>query len=411
MAQVGWIDFSADDRDKVKEVLALTAEKGTLDELGIGQVRDAFSDLLFPGISTIQTRAKYFITVPRIIRDYEKLKHSDSRYKKGLLNYLSVEENKLVKTFVDTHGDSEKGIVGSSTISDGGVKRLPSEIYWNGLRTFKLVNTKNSLAKFSQRLLNSDHAVDMEHDEDVEYFTGNKSLVTLPPDEVENWTYEDTLTIRLSRQEAEFLKGKMLENPDLSASIPVQLLKYGLVENALEESNNSDLVAFDVLSELMLKNDEVDGACKNILRLARDFSLAMEGPHIRLNVQLARNSGYLESAEEYEEEFSEWLERVSTDQVFTDNKVDDWFSVCAEHRDINTKTAAFIHEWCDAIRDGVDTNLLDEIVKARSKENKGKRGLLNRKINRDDWIGIRRLDFRWGAAKNIIADIHEGLDA
>jgi len=54
-------------------VLDLLAEKGVVDELGIGVIRDAFADLLFPGISTIQTRAKYFLIVPRLLKDYETL--------------------------------------------------------------------------------------------------------------------------------------------------------------------------------------------------------------------------------------------------------------------------------------------------------------------------------------------------
>jgi len=50
----------------VQNVLALLKEPGTLDELGIGQVRDAFADVLFPGFSTIQTHARYFLAIPRI---------------------------------------------------------------------------------------------------------------------------------------------------------------------------------------------------------------------------------------------------------------------------------------------------------------------------------------------------------
>ena len=45
MSQLGWIDFSPDERKKVRTVLAMLSEPGTLDELGVGQVRDAFSDL------------------------------------------------------------------------------------------------------------------------------------------------------------------------------------------------------------------------------------------------------------------------------------------------------------------------------------------------------------------------------
>lgn len=65
MSSLGWVDFSSEDRTRVQEVLALLKQPGTLDELGIGQVRDAFSDLLFPGFSTIQTRARYFLAVPK----------------------------------------------------------------------------------------------------------------------------------------------------------------------------------------------------------------------------------------------------------------------------------------------------------------------------------------------------------
>ena len=50
-SSIGWIDFSSEHRDRVRTVLALVAEKGVVDELGIGVLRDTFA----PGISTIQT--------------------------------------------------------------------------------------------------------------------------------------------------------------------------------------------------------------------------------------------------------------------------------------------------------------------------------------------------------------------
>ena len=69
--EIGWIDFSKDERSKILSVLDLLGEKGVLDELGISQIRDAYSDLFFPGTSTIQTRAKYFFIVPYALRDLE----------------------------------------------------------------------------------------------------------------------------------------------------------------------------------------------------------------------------------------------------------------------------------------------------------------------------------------------------
>ena len=47
-------------------------EPGTLDELGIGPIRDTIADTLFPGTSTIQTRARYFLFIPWILQKAEE---------------------------------------------------------------------------------------------------------------------------------------------------------------------------------------------------------------------------------------------------------------------------------------------------------------------------------------------------
>jgi len=56
-----WLDYSGKDRQKMLDVLSALKEHETRDELGIRRSRqDAFSDMFFPGTSTIQTRARYF---------------------------------------------------------------------------------------------------------------------------------------------------------------------------------------------------------------------------------------------------------------------------------------------------------------------------------------------------------------
>ena len=47
-----WIDLTASDRDKMRRVLDLFNEQGTLDEMGLGSLRDTVSDALFPGRRT-----------------------------------------------------------------------------------------------------------------------------------------------------------------------------------------------------------------------------------------------------------------------------------------------------------------------------------------------------------------------
>jgi len=44
MPNLGWVDFSKSDRDSVLGVLHMLSEPDAVDELGIGTIRDAFSD-------------------------------------------------------------------------------------------------------------------------------------------------------------------------------------------------------------------------------------------------------------------------------------------------------------------------------------------------------------------------------
>ncbi len=47
----GWLDTDSEQRRRMLEVVDLFKEEGTVDELGIGSIRDALADSLFPGTS------------------------------------------------------------------------------------------------------------------------------------------------------------------------------------------------------------------------------------------------------------------------------------------------------------------------------------------------------------------------
>jgi hypothetical protein len=48
----------------MREIIKLFTDRDSRDELGLGQVRDAISDGLFPGTSVLLTRARYLLFVP-----------------------------------------------------------------------------------------------------------------------------------------------------------------------------------------------------------------------------------------------------------------------------------------------------------------------------------------------------------
>ena len=128
--QLGWIDFSKEHRNKVISVMHLLTEPEAIDELGIGIVRDAFSNIFFPGTSTIQTRAKYFLIVPYLLYKLEdqKINTADE-----FISNLHKQETDLIPILMK---DGEEGIIGSSAGAD--LKRKPSDIYWNGISTYRI---------------------------------------------------------------------------------------------------------------------------------------------------------------------------------------------------------------------------------------------------------------------------------
>jgi hypothetical protein len=66
-----WLDCSERERRTMLGVIDLFREKGTVDELGLGIVRDAFADEFLPGTSTLHSRARYWLFVPWIYRRLE----------------------------------------------------------------------------------------------------------------------------------------------------------------------------------------------------------------------------------------------------------------------------------------------------------------------------------------------------
>ena len=124
--QLGWIDFSKEDRQKAMDVINLLSEQGAVDELGIGIVRDAFANYFFPGTSTIQTRAKYFLIVPYILKEAV-----DGRYGKNInkiMKAIDLEEKECGIRFLKANQNAE-GIIGKRVLPKGWVARKPSDIY------------------------------------------------------------------------------------------------------------------------------------------------------------------------------------------------------------------------------------------------------------------------------------------
>jgi len=133
----------------------------------------------------------------------------------------------------------------------------------------------------------------------------------------------------------------------------------------------------------------------------------MEGAHLRYNILLAKNNGFDEKVAEYEGDYNNWAEIAK--QALHENSIDNWLDI-AEIKAIKPKTKTFIQEFIKQVQTGATLKEIDTLVESQAKNNKKKRSLLYKKLTHQGWVGIRRLDYRWSAARPILADIQQGLD-
>ena len=130
---IAWIDSTPEEQRAARELIALFTQTEGRDELGVGQIRDALSDLLFPGTSTLQTRARYFLFVPWCYTA------GSAAGTTGAENQRRGEkqERYLVQTLRNAHLEDSVGLIGGRVGPT--VKNLPSSIYWSGLEKYGIL--------------------------------------------------------------------------------------------------------------------------------------------------------------------------------------------------------------------------------------------------------------------------------
>ena len=383
MIKVGWIDFSSKDREKAMAVIDLMKENGAVDELGIGVVRDRLADLLFPGTSTIQTRAKYFFIVPWCMIEAEKNFKNKVDYLKRLNNI----ETDVIKALIKNEPSNTTGIIGKDSI--GTLKRKPSEIYWNALRTYNIMPFNISRNQYISSIkTNKNHEVEEGDDKDSNYLDNDDIRWNIIKAE-KNW--KDNLTLSLTKEESEFLKEKISRHHRNS------LYSY-IINNqdiSLEDEDIYDLTFKNTLPEIV----------KSDLDLALNFGKVIHGAHIRYNIILRQKNSV--EIEDYEDYWNQWCNEMSQ---FNWDKFN--IDRIYEFAQTTKGTKEFIEGWFKATRelDNINLGQLDKMIEAREYSLKGQRAKLKNYGNVDvsKWVGLGMLEYRWRNVKTLVKDIKDG---
>lgn len=401
-SRVDWLDSSREEQRRMRELLNLFTETESRDELGIGQVRDAFSDSLFPGTSTLHTRARYFLLIPWCFQEAEARGLSGMR----LTARVDANERKALVALRDA-GETE-GLIGKNVGVK--VKTLPSSLYWSALNRYGIYLGRQDSNTVANRLIAKP---DLEASELVERAPTNwyPTLPSAPP----GFPGVVEGGLALSNAEATWLRERMLE------SVPGTLLEYFLqVENRTSEDSPAP---WDEPCTA-----KANAELRHALAHAELFSQAMHGAALLYNLLIAEfyeREGYdrvQEPADSYRQQLGGWIELVRADRRLDTWDVKamwDYVELANPRIAVNIPVKQFVNSWISGVledesSDIADSNQLRNLVHARELlVKKAQSRLANRKLLAE-WSGhsgTSRLTFRWGTVRKILRDIQDGLES
>ena len=394
-SSIAWLDSTTEEQRVARELISLFTQPESREELGIGQVRDAFSDILFPGTSVIQTRARYFLFIPWCY-SYGKASHlSGAR----LRDVGRKQERELIHTLHNSGLDDLVGMVGRRV--GPSVKTLPLTIYWSGLRRFEILTHDNDLGTLGA--VNSrDGATELGDRLISDWDPG------LPPAPA-GFPTAVPGGFRLTFDEAEWLAKR------ITGTSPESVTAH-LLERRIPIGSEHQF-AWEVVPEGRFE----------ALEHARRFSGMMLGASLLYNLLIGEEYDKMpppkkhdEMAERYRDEIDTWV-REYVEPSLADLRAWDvarmWELTLAQNPRIDPRAQAFANAWIEGIRSVGHNGLADnrplrQLVRARE-ERKGKQSRLLNERMLATWSGASgtgQLEYRWGTVRVIVNDIIHGLN-
>lgn len=404
--QIGYITFNSEERQRVMKVLQMVRDQNAIDELGLGRIRDAFANEMFPGMSTLQRRAKYFVVLPSLYHEATKMNYRNPQeVRKQIIHW----EIRLTEMLINGCGISDEkmtGITGSSTLEAAKrdetkyVKYDPTYIYQNGMRLYGMIRGNVSLEKlifdqselrkkYPERYTNLDTSSDAE-----EQFGIKQVFVTCG--EAYDFENGDKLPIQLTYKEAAFLKNHIETSHNSKDSLLAYLLKN-------EIDVKPYFADFEKTKSIM---DNLPEHFQRQYKLALHFSNWAKYMHLRYRYLFALGNGNIEDKNSWEGQMKNLLD--DHNEILDEQ----WMYEVLQYVD-NLVLEPTVKQFCMEAAILLYENKqkeLDELIKKREKRIKGKR----HKIDNPKYINYSMgnpstMSFRWNEiVHQVITDIRNG---
>ena len=400
---LSWLDSSESERRAVMELVSALNEPGTLDELGIGSIRDTIADALFPGTSTIQTRARYFLFIPWILQMVEARPNTRAEQ---LARQLQLQ---LCDALAETHG-AGAGVIGRE--ARAALKRWPSSIYWVGLERWGIRREPGSTPSHRDSLRGPsallqatrapDDPIEDRRYESADGIPGRWAETPPPPPD-----FPEKATFDLTPEEARFLCDCIdLKHPH---SYLAHILREGDASSIWDAGFPWEHISAKV----------APSALSAWLHDAQWFSLVHQGAATLYNVMLAEGLQHDEGQDTFSASLAGWFEEVQEIRIDLEgwDRTAMWRRLRSVNPRLRARTLEFADNWYalattqthGALKDG---NEARRFIRERERTLKGMRARLTYPDALNNGRGYptsARLEFRWAQVQRIVADILEPL--
>lgn len=399
-SSLGWLDFDAAATARVDTLLRSLQEPATLDVLGLGSVRDAFSQMLHPGTSYIHTRLRYFMFLPWIFQRLEAERVAPVDFFRRLRHY----EAQLIDCL--RHVGPGRGVIGYQ--AGRNLKRMPSDIYWGGLWDWGLRRLPLGMGEYAQRAaaLGRNRAA---RDDDGNVTDTTVSMWAPLPDPPERFLETD-ITFKLRSEEA-----------------------TAIVENIQHRQPNTLLAWLVAQPDLathcdypwQVRSHRMPVELADVVRHARCFSELTAGPQYAYNLLVARRArrelGWDTSKLEKSQRsrLQNWVKMVEDRRGELRAWADDlptFWALLYRYR-IRRSTRDF---FTGIVRSAVDNPegfekdpTIHEQIRLREVRLKGKRARLVHRAALENWNQTAaggQLGYRWSIAKNYLGELADALE-
>ncbi len=394
-----WIDSSVEDRRRVLDAIERLKETDSRDELGLATIRDGFANALFPGTGTLQTRAAYFLFVPWIYRDLHRRKVGHDQVE----TLGRREEIKLIKALLDSNDSA--GTIGK--LAQEKLKRLPSSVYWNGLRTWRIFEKDLTLDEYHRQFEFFREPPEGARDDDRQLINGSsrRDWNAGLPDAPDEFPRQASFTLR--SQDRAYLSERI--TLEVGRSLLAWLLHHAKSLEGDAPWNHPQAAEFP--AEL-----------RRTLHHAHCFSDVMHGAPFLYNLMLAEElpegDRRSELIERYRSSLTQWRDELMPRRAtLADWPLPAFWDFVRPLMNVSPSTTLFVQDWValrgwESTVELADSPAARKLIRQRENQLKGARARLGNPRALELWgadSGTARLVYRWRSALRILQDLRPEL--